>query len=350
MAQGHGNNWDALYVATVVPYKVGSFEVDYEAFREEIRYFLQPKFVDAGGAIIVNPEAGEVFYLTHEEKIRLIQIAVEEVQGKVPLFSGIFAMTTAEAVRDAREAKEAGVDGIFFIPPTGSGDITYAWNAVKYPEVWIDWMKALDDAVGLPMIVHPTSGSSPYYGVGLPVEPTVDICNAIPNIVGWKMTYSVEGYKIIASALKALDHHVGVFGAPANIYHENLLYEQFDGTVCGGYCYSMEDMVDHINAWRRNDLQEARKIWNNGLYQVQDYVYKDYSRLHIRYKVGAWLRGLTPRPYMRAPQPLPKVEEIRELHRLLGDLGVDQVSDAQVEEVINELNTGLPYRNTQPNM
>jgi len=338
-------NWDALYVATVVPYKRGSFEVDYGAYRAQLRYFLQPKFVGAGGGIIVNPEAGEVFYLTSDEKKKLIEIAVEEVAGRVPLFSGIFAMTTEEAVRDAVTAKDLGVDGLFFIPPSGSGDITYAWNPVKYPEVWVDWMKALYEATGLPMIVHPTSGSNPFYGVGLPVEATVSICNEVRSIVGWKMTYSVEGYKLISQALRNLDHHVGVFAAPANIYHENLLYEQFDGTVCGGFCYSMEHMIDHIEAWKNNDLSEARRIWNAGLSQVQDYVYSDYSRLHVRYKVGAWLRELVPTPYMRAPQPLPKVEEISEMQRLLTVLGVEVISDEKVQQVIAEVKTGLRYRN-----
>jgi len=50
--------------------------------------FSQPKFVDAGGAIIVNPEAGEIFYRTREEKRKIVEVAVDEIKGKVPVFSG----------------------------------------------------------------------------------------------------------------------------------------------------------------------------------------------------------------------------------------------------------------------
>ena len=64
MAKKQDNKWDRIYTAVVVPYKSGTFEVDYDAYRKLIRYFLQPKFVDAGGGIIVNPEAGEIFYLS----------------------------------------------------------------------------------------------------------------------------------------------------------------------------------------------------------------------------------------------------------------------------------------------
>ena len=75
MAKNHGTKWDRIYTAVVVPYKRGTFDIDYEAYRKLLRYFLQPKFVDAGGGIIVNPEAGEIFYMTYEEKKKIVEIA-----------------------------------------------------------------------------------------------------------------------------------------------------------------------------------------------------------------------------------------------------------------------------------
>ena len=46
----------------------------------------------------------------------------------------------------------------------------------------------------------------------------------------------------------------------------------------------------------------------------------DMGRLHIRYKTATWLRGLIPSPFMRAPMPKPKQEEIDTLYRLLAAL------------------------------
>jgi len=100
--------------------------------------------------------------MTYEEKKKIVEIAVEEVAGKVPLFAGAIDMTTEGIVRDAVTAKKIGVDGIFFIPPMGSGDITYAWNPEKYPEVWIDIAKAIDKAVNLPIIVHRHPACRPF--------------------------------------------------------------------------------------------------------------------------------------------------------------------------------------------
>ena len=172
MDKNDRTKWNRMYTALVVPYKEGTFDVDYDAFRKLVRYFLQDKFVEAKGGLIVNPEAGEVFYLTYEEKKRLVEIAVEEVQGKMPIFAGAIDKTTDDIVRDSVAAKEAGADGLFFCPPMGSGDVTFAWDPYLYPEVWTDMMKAMVEATDLPIIVHPTSGISSY-GVGLPMEPTI---------------------------------------------------------------------------------------------------------------------------------------------------------------------------------
>ncbi|WP_206808465.1 dihydrodipicolinate synthase family protein [Paradesulfitobacterium ferrireducens] len=334
-------NMDRLYVALVTPYKDGSYEIDEQALRNLLRYFMQDKFVEAGGGMIINPEAGELFYLTREEKLRNVQIAVEECKGKVPIFAGALALTTEETVQVAVDAKNAGVDGIFVIPPMGSMDITTSWNSDKYPEVWIDLVKAIAAEVNLPMITHPVGAPSAAYGIGISRDVTLQMIAEIPNIVGWKMTYSYEGFKTIAKTLRNLEQessrHVGILGATANLFHEVLLNEKFDGTVTGSFNYAMEPMIDHIAAWKRGDLALAKKIWNLGLSDLHAYIYSEWSRLHVRYKIATWLRGLVPHPFMRPPMPKPKKEEILAIKDLLRVTGVSIITEQQVEKVLSEL-------------
>lgn len=132
----YGNKYDRLYVTIVTPYKDdGSLDVDESQLRKFLQYFLQKKFLDAGVGIIINPEAGELFYLTREEKLRNLQITLEEVKGRVPVFSGVCQPTTAGTVQEAVDAKKAGADGIFAMPAIGALDVTTAWDSTKYPEV-----------------------------------------------------------------------------------------------------------------------------------------------------------------------------------------------------------------------
>jgi 4-hydroxy-tetrahydrodipicolinate synthase len=82
--------------------------------------------------------------------------------------------------------------------------------------------KAELEAADLPAIVHPVAGRTPTFGIGLPLAPALLMCREIPNIVGWKMTYSYEGAKIIAQGLKSLDRHVAVLIASGRYFHEHL--------------------------------------------------------------------------------------------------------------------------------
>ena len=158
-----------LYVATIIPYdKKG--DIDEPGFRRLIQYFMQDRFRDVGG-LCVNPAAGEVFYLTREEKRRVVEIAVEESGGKMPVVSGAFATNTAELVETTKDIKAAGADGLFAIPPGGIGDITGNWDADKFPEVWINELKAQTEAVDMPIIAHPSGCKvTPAFGRGIPVR------------------------------------------------------------------------------------------------------------------------------------------------------------------------------------
>ncbi|MBI2371445.1 MAG: dihydrodipicolinate synthase family protein [Deltaproteobacteria bacterium] len=327
-------NYDRLYVTPVLPYRVGSLEIDEEALRRFLRYFLQPKFVTAGGAIIINPVAGEIFFLSREEKRRVVQIAVEECGGKVPVFAGAIDWTTRDTVEIAREAKEAGADGIFIVPPSGPTDISLGWDCVRHPEIWMDMVREIDQEVGLPMIAHPTAPAGPGTAGGLALEPTLRMCRDFPNIVGWKMTYSYDNYLKVAWGLRSLEHHVGVLGAAAGFFHEYLANDLFDGTASGGWNYAMEPMVDHIQAWRSGEIAQAKGIWAP-LKRLHGYVMEDKTHHHLRYKLATWLRGLIPSPYMRPPMPRPGREETFRLRDLLREAGLHVIGDAEIEDGLN---------------
>jgi 4-hydroxy-tetrahydrodipicolinate synthase len=330
------HEYDRLYVAIVTPMKENG-EVDEGELRKHLRYFMQPKFVDAGGAVIINPEACEAFYLSRQEKMRNVELAMEECGGKVPVFAGVIDLTTEDCVKVAIDAKEVGANGLFLLPPMGSGDVTTAWDCDKYPEVYIDMAKAEVDAVDLPALVHPTGPFSAAWGVGMPLRATLQMCREIPNIVGWKMTYNYNAHIRIAKGLRSLDRHVGILGAPGDVFHEALASGYFDGTVTGCFNYAMEIMIDHINAWREKDIDEARRIWHSGLSNLQDYMFSDYARLHIRYKIATWLRGLISYPFMRAPQPKPRKDEIETLRVLLKKAGLDVIDNKDAYKVSSKL-------------
>ncbi|MBL0422182.1 dihydrodipicolinate synthase family protein [Ramlibacter sp. AW1] len=313
-----------LYTALVLPLKDG-YDIDEDGLRRLVRYYVQHRFAQVGG-LIANPEAGEISYLTRDEKRRVLEIVLEEAAGKLPVLAGTFAWTTREVIQTAQDAKAIGAHGIFVIPPAGSMDVSVAWDAARYPEVWLDQIKDQDRAVDLPMFAHPISNMTPQWGLGLPLEPTLKICREVPNMVGWKMTYSPQGARLIGRALREHAPEVAILPSSAHFFHDYLASGwQFDGAISGSFNYAMESMLAHIEAFGRNDLVAAREVWNSGMARLHEYVYSEPGRLHVRYKIAAWLRGLIDSPLMRAPMPRPREEEIRALARLMSASGIEVV-------------------------
>jgi len=304
-----------LYVALVLP-QTADFKIDEAGVRKHVRYYMNHRYAKVGG-FIVNPEAGEIYYMTREEKRRVLDIVMEEAGGKVPVFAGSFGITTAETIEVARDAKAAGADGLFVIPPAGCMDVSLTWDPVKYPEVWLDQIKAQADAVDLPMITHPVVSPSPKTGIGLPMETTLKFCAEIPNIIGWKMTYHYNANRILCRLLRQYAPQVSILQASAWLFHEFLLNGNLDGTVSGSWNFAMEPMLDHIEAWQSGNLVKAREIWNDGLSELQEYIYAEPTRLHTRYKVATYLRGLIGSPVPRLPMPAGRAEETEKIRELL---------------------------------
>jgi 4-hydroxy-tetrahydrodipicolinate synthase len=99
----------------------------------------------------------------------------------------------------------------------------------------------------------------------------------------------------------------------------------------------MEPMIEHINAWKRKDPEDASRIWKGGLADLHEYVYGDYSRLHVRYKIATWLRGLIPLPFMRPPMPKPKKEEVLKLQSLLTQAKLAVIPELEMNRVLGRL-------------
>src|SRR3977135_3912803 len=113
---------DRYYVAILLP-MTESLQIDEPAFLHFSQFFLrEPSFLKTGG-LCINPEAGEIFYLTRAEKRRVLEIAMEEAHGKLPIIAGTWALTTDEMVETAKDVKALGADGIFVTPPGGAQDV-----------------------------------------------------------------------------------------------------------------------------------------------------------------------------------------------------------------------------------
>jgi 4-hydroxy-tetrahydrodipicolinate synthase len=105
-------NLQGVYPALITPFKKNG-EVDEAGFRRNI------DFVIKGGVSGIVPCGctGEAATLSFDEQRHLLEIAVDQANGRVPVIGGSGSNNTREAVELTRYAKEAGADAAMLITP-----------------------------------------------------------------------------------------------------------------------------------------------------------------------------------------------------------------------------------------
>ena len=88
--------------------------VNYEELRVQINRLIN------GGihGIFVFGTNGEGYILSEEEKIEIMRVAVEEVNGRVPVYASTGLVGTKDTIRLSQKAKEVGVDVLSNLTPS----------------------------------------------------------------------------------------------------------------------------------------------------------------------------------------------------------------------------------------
>jgi 4-hydroxy-tetrahydrodipicolinate synthase len=154
--------------ALVTPFKK-DLSLDEDALRRLVR-----RQIDAGINFLVPcGTTGESPTLAHKEHLRVVEITLEEAQGKVPVVAGAGGYNTAEVIHLAKELQTLGVDGILSVTPY--------YNKPTQEGLYQHY-RAIASAVALPIIVYSVQGRT-----GINVEPaTLKRLAAIDNIAGVK--------------------------------------------------------------------------------------------------------------------------------------------------------------------
>jgi dihydrodipicolinate synthase/N-acetylneuraminate lyase len=214
--------YDRMFVASVTPFKPGSEDIDFTAFRSFMRYWAEPGSSTQAAPLSCRRKPA-AFYLTQQEAAAR---RLPQAGDKTLVFSGVMQTTTRACIEEAKALKSAGVHGLFLMPPIGTIDVVAAWDPNKNPEVWGDQLRAIADAVNLPVIIHPTGGKF----FALPLEPAMKIVDSVPQIVGYKMI--TDDFAAMAKALRAYTkRHVAILPAGAAAMHGAIVDGYVDGTV-----------------------------------------------------------------------------------------------------------------------
>ena len=115
--------------------------IDEAAFRT----FVEWQIDQGTDGIVPVGTTGESPTLNHEEHKRIVEIAVEVANGRVPVIAGAGSNSTAEAIELAQHAKNAGAAAALIVTPY--------YNKPTQEGMFLHFT-AIADAVDLPIIIY----------------------------------------------------------------------------------------------------------------------------------------------------------------------------------------------------
>ena len=126
-------------VALITPFDNGDLSED--AYIKLIDYHLK----NGTNGVVPGGTTGESPTLTHNEHKKIIEIAVKECEGKIPVIAGTGSNSTDEAIELSKFAEKAGSDALLVVTPY--------YNKPTQEGLYQHYKK-INDSVGIPIIIY----------------------------------------------------------------------------------------------------------------------------------------------------------------------------------------------------
>ena len=130
-------------VALITPFK--NNELDEETYIKLINFHLE----NGTNGLVPAGTTGESPTLSHSEHEKVIELCINESNGKIPVIAGTGSNSTEEAISLTKHAEKAGADGALVVTP---------YYNKPTQEGLFQHYKAINDNTGLPIIIYNIPG------------------------------------------------------------------------------------------------------------------------------------------------------------------------------------------------
>ncbi|SDY61653.1 4-hydroxy-tetrahydrodipicolinate synthase [Bacillus sp. 166amftsu] len=141
-------------------------EINWEGLKQNIEHFIQ----EGVAGLVVNGSTGEFVSLTKEERFKVVETAVEQINGRIPLLVGTAAETTKEAIEYTQQAERAGASGALLIN---------SYYAHPKEEEIYEHFKAVAESVQFPIMIYNNPFTS---GVDISTETILRVGRDVENV------------------------------------------------------------------------------------------------------------------------------------------------------------------------
>jgi 4-hydroxy-tetrahydrodipicolinate synthase len=226
-------------VALATPFKDG--KVDEDAFRELIEFQI------AEGTSAISPcgTTGESATMEMEVHTRVIDIAIEAVNKRVPVIAGTGANSTSEAIELTKHAKEAGADGTLQVTPY--------YNKPTQEGLYQHY-KAIAKAAPLPQMLYNVPGRT---SINMLPE-TVARLAELPEVVAVKEASGDLGQ--MAEIVNLAGDKITLLSGDDNVTLPVLAIGG-KGVVSVVANIVPKDTADMVKAWEEGNVERARELF-----------------------------------------------------------------------------------------
>jgi len=227
----------------IIPAMVTPFDrrgkVSESGLRELANYVIQG---GVHGLFVVGSQ-GEFYALDKEEKKKIIEVALDETKGQVPVYAGTGAITTKETIALTKMAEDIGANAVsvitpFFISPTQN-------------ELYEHYL-AIAKSTHLPVLLYNNPGRT---NVNLSAN-LVSRLSKIDNIVGIKD--SSGDMTLTSEYIRKTDDDFSVLCGRDTLIYGTLLYGG-KGSIAATANVAPKLVVEVYEAYATGDIERSRK-------------------------------------------------------------------------------------------
>jgi len=280
-------------------------DVDEKAVRR-----LANRQIEAGVHFLVPVgTTGESPTLSPEERRRVVELVVEEAEGRVMVLAGAGGYDTQEVIRSVAEMQAAGANGILSVTPY--------YNRPSQEGLYQHY-RAIAQSTDLPIVVYNVPGRT-----GCNVEPaTLARLAAIPNIVGVKeASGNMTQYADICRAVPS-DFIVLSGDDPLAL---PLMAIGGHGIICVTSNEAPAEMVQMIEAAERGDFAGAR-VWFRKLMPLFQVNFIEANPMPVKFAMAAM--GLCEEVF-RLPMVPPRPASQEKILAVLKAFGMPVVAESR---------------------
>ena len=280
-------------------------EIDEPGLRRVVRYAIQ------GGVhgLWMLGSGGEQPMLSLEAQRRVLEIAVEEAKGHVPVVAGVGAPSLRQALVNLEMAQGAGVDAVQSVEP-----YYFAFSADEL----VDYFETLATAADVPMVFYHAPGRWPAGSTSLAQLPlTLGRLARHPNIIAMKYI-NRDPRDVQRVIFNLASDDFTVLTAAGRLLFSTLMIGGHGG-VLGQAAIAPRHFVAVYEAFERGDFLQAREL-QRGLSGLGDALYEYSPGLSVM-KHALSLLGLC-EPHVARPRHGANEEAKQKMAQAMTDLGL----------------------------